>query len=438
MIRVSGPDSARIGRELFASPDGKPLENRRMTYGHIIDPSNGKVIDEVMCVFLEGPRTYTTEDMLEVYCHGGMIPLRSTLKLIYSHGASPAEKGEFTKRAFLGGRLDLSQAEAVMDVISARTHRSFDSAMDQLSGALSVKIGEIRAKFVDVLVDLTVNIDYPDEDIEQITYDKLSVMLEDIRADIRQLLAGADSGRIIREGLKVSIIGKPNVGKSSLMNVLLRESRAIVTDIPGTTRDTIEESLDVRGIPVVLTDTAGIRETEDRIESIGIERSQKSFEEADLVIWMLDGSEPLSEEDHYIRERIDPARTLILLNKSDLPRQISTDEIRGWFDTPVEVLETSMQGEDSLQGIEDSIEQRVEQGMGPGSSALITNTRHKGLLEAADASLADACRAVQAGEPLELIEIDVNEGYRRVGEIIGEETAEDILDTVFERFCLGK
>ena len=222
------------------------------------------------------------------------------------------------------------------------------------------------------------------------------------------------------------------------MNVLLRESRAIVTDIPGTTRDTIEESLDVRGIPVVLTDTAGIRETEDRVESIGIERSQKSFEQADLVIWMLDGSEPLSEEDHYIRERIDPARTLILLNKSDLPRQISTDEIRGWFDTPVEVLETSMQGEDSLQGIEDSIEQRVEQGMGPGSSALITNTRHKGLLEAADASLADACRAVQAGEPLELIEIDVNEGYRRVGEIIGEETAEDILDTVFERFCLGK
>ena len=373
-------------------------------------------MDEVMCVFLEGPHTYTTEDMLEIYCHGGMVPLRKTLQLIFRCGAGPAARGEFTKRAFLGGRLDLSQAEAVMDLISAKTDRSFDSAMGQLSGVLSQRIGEIRAKFIDVLVDLTVNIDYPDEDIEQITYEKLGSMLDELLGEVRELLSGADSGRILREGLRVSIIGKPNVGKSSLMNALLRQSRAIVTDIPGTTRDTIEESLDLRGIPIVLTDTAGIRETGDLIEQVGIERTQKSFEEADLVIWMLDSSEPFSEEDERIRRQIDPAKTIILLNKTDLPQKITAEAARQWLPDGAEVLETAMNREGSLQAVEDSIERRVNRGLSPGQSAMITNARHKGLLEQTAAALEEAAAAVREREPLELIEIDVNEGYQRIGE----------------------
>lgn len=438
VIRVSGPDAAKIGAKVFVSAGKKPPENRQLTYGHIKEPETGKVVDEVMCVFLPGPHTYTTEDMLEIYCHGGMVPLRRTLQLVLACGAVPAGRGEFTKRAFLGGRIDLSQAEAVMDLISAKTDRSFDSAMGQLSGVLSQKIGEIRAKFVDVLVDLTVNIDYPDEDIEQITYEKLGAMLEDLIGDVRQLLSGADSGRILREGLRVSIVGKPNVGKSSLMNALLRQSRAIVTDIPGTTRDTIEESLDLRGIPIVLTDTAGIRNTKDVIEQVGIERTQKSLEEADLVVWMLDSSVPFSEEDQRILEQIDPAKTLILLNKTDLTQQITIEDVQKKLPEGAEILETAVNSEESLQKIEDSIERRVNQGLAPGQSAMITNARHKGLLEQTAAALEEAAAAVRMREPLELIEIDVNEGYLRIGEIIGEEVAGDVLDAVFERFCLGK
>ena len=438
VIRVSGPDAANIGAKVFVPAGKKPPENRQLTYGHIKEPETGKVVDEVMCVFLPGPHTYTTEDMLEIYCHGGMVPLRRTLQLVLACGAVPAGRGEFTKRAFLGGRIDLSQAEAVMDLISAKTDRSFDSAMGQLSGVLSQKIGEIRAKFVDVLVDLTVNIDYPDEDIEQITYEKLGAMLEDLIGDVRQLLSGADSGRILREGLRVSIVGKPNVGKSSLMNALLRQSRAIVTDIPGTTRDTIEESLDLRGIPIVLTDTAGIRNTKDVIEQVGIERTQKSLEEADLVVWMLDSSVPFSEEDQRILEQIDPAKTLILLNKTDLTQQITIEDVQKKLPEGAEILETAVKSEESLQKIEDSIERRVNQGLAPGQSAMITNARHKGLLEQTAAALEEAAAAVRMREPLELIEIDVNEGYLRIGEIIGEEVAGDVLDAVFERFCLGK
>jgi tRNA modification GTPase len=300
VIRISGESAGKVMGEVFVPAGSKMPADRRMTYGHIVDPETGKVIDEVLCVFMKAPATYTAEDVVEINCHGGMVPLRKTLELVLAHGARMAEKGEFTKRAFLNGRMDLSQAEAVIDVIRARTDTTFDVAMDQLEGVLSRQIKAIRKKLLDTLVQLTVNIDYPDEDIEEMTFEKLDESLKDINEDIGRLLASASTGRIINEGLRVAIIGKPNVGKSSLMNCLLRESRAIVTEIPGTTRDTIEEFLSIRGIPVILTDTAGIRETDDKIESIGIEKSKESFNQADLIIFMLDarGAEQGGHADH--------------------------------------------------------------------------------------------------------------------------------------------
>lgn len=438
VIRVSGPEAFSVGRRVFVSGSGNDPKPRVLTYGHIQDPDNGDTIDEVLCVFLPGPHTYTTEDTVEIDCHGGMVPLRKTLELLLRQGSRTAERGEFTKRAFLGGRLDLSQAEAVMDLISAKADRSYASALDQLNGSVSRKIREIRARLVDVLVDLTVNIDYPDEDIEELTYQKLSDALMEISGSVDDLRESCETGRILREGLRVSIIGKPNVGKSSLMNALLGQARAIVTDIPGTTRDTIEENLHIRGIPVVLTDTAGIRDTEDQVESMGIERSRDAFLHADLVLWMLDGSRPLSEEDLSIREQLDPARTLVILNKTDLPQAVSVEEAENLFEG-AEVIATCMKEADGLSLVEDSIERRVISGQAAASGdVLITNARHKSLLDQTASSLADAGAAVSAGEPLELIEIDVNAAYVLLGQIIGEAVEDDILNAVFERFCLGK
>ena len=409
-----------------------------MTYGHIVDPDTGKVIDEVLCVFMKGPSTYTAEDVVEINCHGGIVPLRKTLELVLGHGARLAEKGEFTKRAFLNGRMDLSQAEAVIDVIRARTDATFDVAMDQLEGVLSGQIRTIRKKILDTLVQLTVNIDYPDEDIEEMTFEKLKGSLQDIGEDIGRLLASASTGRIINEGLKVAIIGKPNVGKSSLMNRLLRESRAIVTEIPGTTRDTIEEFLSIRGIPVLLTDTAGIRETEDKIESIGIERSKESFNQADLIIFMLDASDDLGSEDRRIMELVDPRKTLVILNKTDLEIRLTkamvAESLQG-----AEIIETSMVNASGVDLLEEAIVNRVYTGdVRQSESCMVTNVRHKNLLQQAADSVRDAMDMVDLREPLEIIEIDVNSAYEALGEITGEAVSDDILNEVFSRFCLGK
>ncbi len=287
VIRISGDDAFDIVQRIFT---GK-LRDRFMAYGHIMDKD--AMIDEAMVCFFKAPRSYTAEDVCEIQCHGSVVSLRKILALVLREGARIAEPGEFTKRAFLNGRLDLSQAEAVMDLISARTDRTFEVALDQLKGGFSEKIRDFRNRLTDVLVNLTVNIDYPDEDIEEVTYEKLKEDLSSVLQDTDKLLKTADTGRIMREGLRISIIGKPNVGKSSLMNALLKESRASVTSIPGTTRDTIEESMSMGGIPVILTDTAGIRKTDDIIEKIGIEKSKDAFNKADLVIFIADLSREL-------------------------------------------------------------------------------------------------------------------------------------------------
>ena len=319
IIRISGEKALSILEEVFEfAGETYQIVNRRMTYGRIVDRENEQIIDEVLAVYMKGPKTYTAEDVVEINCHGSMVSLRKTLALVLRKGARLAEPGEFTKRAFLNGRLDLSQAEAVIDIIKAKTDRSFDVAMSQLEGALSLRVTEIRQKLLDLLVDITVNIDYPDEDIEELTYDKIEENILLIGEMIEKLLSTADTGRMIREGIRVAIVGKPNVGKSSLMNSLLRETRAIVTEIPGTTRDTIEEAISIRNIPVYLVDTAGIRETSDEVERLGIERSKAAFNEADFIIFIMDGSSAISDEDREIASYLDGRDSVVLINKNDL------------------------------------------------------------------------------------------------------------------------
>lgn len=416
---------------------GLPLTPRMMHYGFVYDHA-GDLIDEVMAVWFKAPYSYTAEDVVEIQCHGSIVSLRKILALVLKSGARMAEPGEFTKRAFLNGRIDLSQAEAVIDLIRAKSDKSFDTALAQLEGNFSKVIRDLRGLLVDVLVDLTVNIDYPDEDIEQITFENLTLALKEIRSKLAALLATSATGRMLREGMQVTIIGKPNVGKSSLMNALLRETRAIVTEIPGTTRDTIEEGVSVRGIPIRLTDTAGIRQTEDVIEKIGIEKSKESFNRADLVIFMIDRSQPLDEEDYEIIRHLDGKKSIVILNKTDLPPVVSDEEARALLPEAV-LIEAAVGQNIGITELEDAIENLVYGGrVKQQDSVLVSNVRHIALLEEAQRALDDAIGMAESLQPLEFLEIDVNHAYELLGEIIGEAVGDDIIEEVFARFCLGK
>ena len=409
-----------------------------MTYGKIIDKEKNQIIDEVLAVYMKGPKTYTAEDVVEINCHGSMVSLRKTLALVLRKGARLAEPGEFTKRAFLNGRLDLSQAEAVIDMIRAKTDKSFDVAVSQLEGRLSLKVEEIRQKLLDLLVDITVNIDYPDEDIEEMTYEKLEESIVETQDMIEKLLETSSTGRMIREGIKIAIVGKPNVGKSSLMNGLLKETRAIVTDIPGTTRDTIEEVLSIRNIPVYLVDTAGIRETSDKVEKMGIEKSKEAFNQADFILFLLDGSRPLEEEDLQIMELLKERKSLVLINKRDLGEAISIEEIAAKLPAS-QVIEASLLKGQGITEIEDAVEDLVYGGeIVQKESMMVNNVRHIELLQQAVKSLTDALHMSERREALDFIEVDVKNAYERLGEIIGETVSDDIINEVFARFCLGK
>lgn len=434
IIRVSGDEAFSVVQKIFT---GK-LKEREMVYGHVFDPETKATIDEVMVCCFRGPKSYTAEDLCEIQCHGSVVSLKKILSLALENGARLAEPGEFTKRAFLNGRLDLSQAEAVIDLIKSRTEKTFEVALDQLQGGFSGKIRELRAGLVDLLVDLTVNIDYPDEDIEEVTYEKLREGLEDLGSEIDGLLGTAGTGRIMREGLRISIIGKPNVGKSSLMNALLKESRAIVTAIPGTTRDVIEEDLSIGGVPVILTDTAGIRKTDDTIEKIGIEKSKEAFNKADLIIFIADLSRELEEEDREILEAAKDRKVICLMNKSDLERKLDAEELKKELPDAV-FIEASVTEGEGVSELEKTIKDMVFGGeVSQKSSLIVTNARHEALLREAKKAIGDALQLTEMGEPLELIEIDVNQAYASLGLIIGEEVGDDIINEVFRRFCLGK
>lgn len=482
VIRISGPEALNIARDIFRSKSGQSfseLKPRQMAYGLIVDDPNGRgepgcgdydgsdpcppgmfiegptILDEAMVCCFPAPNSYTAEDVVEIQCHGSAVSLRKILSLVLARGARIAEPGEFTKRAFLNGRLDLSQAEAVMDLIKARTDRTYEVALDQLEGSFSRGIRAIRADLTDVLVDMAVNIDYPDEDIEELTYEKLGRGLESVEKKIQKYLATCGTGKILREGLRVSIIGKPNVGKSSLLNALLREERAIVTEIAGTTRDTIEETISVDGLPVILTDTAGIRDTDNIIEKIGVERSKEAFNRADLVIFTVDLSRPLDDEDIDIAKRLTDRNVILFLNKEDLKANAddrpdrASGAVLGMSEEDLSALhemlpdatfiEGSAKEESGLDALRDCIKNIVYKDEAESrSSEIVTNVRHENLLREALGSVRDAIAQTEAREPLELIEIDVNAAYLSLGTIIGEETEGDIIDEVFKRFCLGK
>lgn len=439
IIRISGEDSLDIMKEVFSCAGGNNnIVNRKLSYGKVIDRENNQIIDEALAVYMKGPKTYTAEDVVEINCHGSMVSLRKTLALVLRKGARLAEPGEFTKRAFLNGRLDLSQAEAVIDVIKAKTEKGFDVALSQLEGTLSKRVGSIRQELLNLLVDITVNIDYPDEDIEELTYDRLSKNISLICEMIEKLLSTASTGRMIREGIRVAIVGKPNVGKSSLMNGLLKESRAIVTEIPGTTRDTIEEALSIRNIPVYLVDTAGIRDTDDKVERLGIEKSKQAFNNADFVIFILDGSQPISREDREIAQYITPEKSLVLINKCDLGKAFSLSDVNDLVPDS-KVIETSIVNGEGIFELEEFIETMVHGGkVTQKDSVMVNNVRHIELLQKGRDSLNDAFAMVQKKEALDFIEVDVKNAYEFLGEIIGETVSDDIIDEVFARFCLGK
>jgi len=447
IIRISGDKSLDILNRIFVRGDGEnPLnedvctepEHRKLYYGHIVDSETGNRIDEVLAVYMKAPHTYTKEDIVEIDCHGSLISLRKILELILKHGARLADKGEFTKRAFLNGRIDLSQAEAVMDMISAKTDTGFELAVKQLEGRLSLSVSGIRDDILQILAHVIVNLDYPDEDVEEISLRKLKEGLEEIRRKISMLLDTASTGRIIRDGLNTVIIGKPNVGKSSLMNALLRESRAIVTEIPGTTRDTIEEYINIKNIPIKLVDTAGIRETEDIIEKIGIEKSKESFNKADLVILILNAAEGMTAEDLHIISHIKASKTIVLLNKMDLGRLLPEEEIKKHL-PEAKIIWTSIKDGTGIEALENEIVSIVYGGrLRQTETAMITNVRHMDLLEKAGSSIDDAIEMCDSGAALDFIEVDIRRAWEQLGEIIGETVAEDIIDEVFSRFCLGK
>lgn len=437
IVRISGPKSLSIMKEIF-TPLPEEVEPRHTYFGKVIKIKDNSIIDEAICIYMKAPNSYTCEDVVEIQAHGGTVSLRMILRNVISAGARIAEPGEFTKLAFLNGRIDLVQAEAVIDVIKAKSEVPLSIAERQLQGKLGVEITQIRSKMLDILAQMAVNIDFPDEDIEQVAYDDFTFALSECKNRIKKLLDTADSGRIAREGIKVAIIGRPNVGKSSLMNDILGENRAIVTDIPGTTRDTIEEVASISGIPIVLTDTAGIRETEDVIERIGIERSYQKVDNSDLITLVIDGSVPLEKEDIEIIKSVRNKNVLIVINKRDLGKAVSIEEIKRFL-PDADIVSTALIKPDGAEIVMNKIRDMFMNGLDiSGERNIVTNERHHEALERAFSSINAAIELLESMQPLEISEIEVHSSYDALGEIIGETAGEEVIDTVFAKFCLGK
>ena len=441
IVRMSGKDSIDIGDKIFKGKNIKSLkdgENRKLIYGNIIDPEKDEIIDEVLIVYMKEPYTYTREDMVEIYCHGGIISVRRILELILKNGARLADRGEFTKRAFLNGRLDLSQAEAVIDMINAKTDKSFDVSLGQLEGRLSQEIKNIRDILLNMIAHIEVSIDFPEEDIEDITYDDLEKDAKVVLDKIDNLLNTVDRGRILRDGLNTVILGKPNVGKSSLLNAILNENRAIVTDIPGTTRDIIEEYVNIDGIPLKIVDTAGIRDTEDIVEKIGVDRAKDMVEEADLIIALFDVSEELSEDDKKIIDIVRGKKSIVLLNKSDLPAKLDEEHIRCLLPDK-KIITTSIATGVGIDELIDTIKNMFYTGeVDTSNQIIVSNMRHKDQLVKAKKNIEDGLKGIKINMPLDCIEVDIKNCWDNLGEISGDTVGEDVLDKIFSEFCIGK
>ncbi|MGF9963834.1 tRNA uridine-5-carboxymethylaminomethyl(34) synthesis GTPase MnmE [Bacillus rhizoplanae] len=439
IVRVSGDDAVEKVNRIFKGKDLTTVPSHTIQYGHIVDLDTNKVIEEVMVSIMRAPKTFTREDIVEVNCHGGLVSVNKVLQLILSQGVRLAEPGEFTKRAFLNGRIDLSQAEAVMDLIRAKTDRAMNVAINQMEGRLSKLIGRLRQEILETLAHVEVNIDYPEyDDVEEMTHGVLIEKAEYVRSEVGKLLQTSKQGKILREGIATAIIGRPNVGKSSLLNSLVQEKKAIVTDIAGTTRDVIEEYVNVRGVPLKLIDTAGIRETEDIVEQIGVERSKEMMNKADLVLLVVNYSEVLTSEDEELFRAVQGKDFIVIVNKTDLPQQIDMERVAQLAGS-ARIITTTLIEEKGVDELEQAIADLFFEGaIEAADMTYVSNARHIGLLTQAEKTIGDAIEAIHSGVPIDMVQIDLTRTWEILGEITGDTVHESLIDQLFSQFCLGK
>lgn len=439
IVRLSGEESIPIANQIFRGKTLTEVPSHTIHYGHIIDPKTKNVVEEVMVTVLKGPKTFTREDIVEINCHGGLVSVNRVLQLVLENGARLADPGEFTKRAFLNGRIDLSQAEAVIDLIRAKTDRAMNVALGQMEGRLSRLIQKLRQELLETLAHVEVNIDYPEyDDVEEMTHSVLIEKSKKVQVEISRLLQTSQQGKILREGLSTVIVGRPNVGKSSLLNSLVHENKAIVTDIPGTTRDVIEEFVNVRGVPLRLLDTAGIRETEDIVERIGVEKSRQVLKEADLILLVLNFNDELTQEDEQLFEAVSGMNTIIIINKTDLSQKMDMERVKELAkDSPL--VTTSLLHDVGIDQLEEAISTLFFAGsIEAQDMTYVSNTRHIALLTQANKTIQDAITGIESGMPIDLVQIDLTRTWELLGEIIGDAVHESLIDQLFSQFCLGK
>lgn len=436
IIRISGDNALGIAEKIFKNKKQQiNLVPRYLHYGYIVDKDD-KVIDEVLISYMKGPNTYTREDIIEINCHGGIISAKKILETVLNHECRLAERGEFTKRAFLNGRIDLAQAEAVIDIINSKTDSSHEISINHLEGRLSREINEIIIKIMDILANIEVNIDFPEYDEDEVTIIKVEELSYDIINKVERLIRTADTGKIFKEGIKTVILGKPNVGKSSLMNFLLNENRAIVTEVPGTTRDTIEEYVNIKGVPIRIIDTAGIRETDDKVEKIGVEKALQKVDEADLVIMLFDSSRKLEDEDEKILNYIENKKVIYIKNKTDLEVKLDLSKHDFINDDAISISVLKNQG---LDEIIDKISKMFFEGsINVSDELIINNVRHKNLLTKAKHSLEEVISSIRQGMSIDFIEIDLKQAMEYLGLIVGKAVSDDLMDKIFNEFCIGK
>lgn len=441
IVRMSGKDCFEVLEKIFKPKNPETIENiagYRIKYGTIVNPETNRVVDEVLVSYFKCPKSYTAENMCEINSHGGIVVLREILELCLKNGAELAKPGEFTERAFLNGRIDLTQAEAIIDIINAKSTREAQESANQLEGYLSRKINEIREKIMDIMVKIEANIDYPEYDVEEVSNKDAENKLKEIENELIKLSKTFENGKILKEGVKIAIIGSPNAGKSSLLNSMLKEERAIVTDIAGTTRDIIEEQISIEGIPFKVIDTAGIRDAKDKIEQIGIEKSKKAANEADVILAVFDSSVPLNDEDREILNLLKHKKSIIVLNKTDL-KQIVNNECKEIQDVNTEVINISLKNKEGLEKIYESLVKMFNLNqINLDNELTITNIRHQELINKAIESTRMALNDLNNSMPIDIISINIKEILEHLGEITGDNVSEDIIKRIFAKFCLGK
>lgn len=437
IIRVSGENALEIVNKIFRGANLNKVASHTIHYGHIIDYANKDVVDEVLVTVMLAPKTFTRENTVEVSCHGGLLVTQKILQLILDNGARMATPGEFTKRAFINGRIDLTQAESIMDIIEAKTDRARQVAMNQLEGGLLFEIRKLRQELLNTMAHEEVNIDYPEYDMDDVTSKEMYDKAQQVIKEIDKLLATAQEGKVVRSGLATAIVGRPNVGKSSLLNYLSKEEKAIVTNIAGTTRDTLEEYVSLKGILLKLIDTAGIRQTDDIVEKIGVERSKRAITESDLVLLLINSSEELTEEDQKLLELTQDKKRIVILNKADQVAKITKKDIQKITDSPIVTI--SVLKKQNMIGLEEAIKSLFLRGITDSKSeVMVTNQRQNDLLRKAKQSLIEAIEAINDNMPLDLVQIDLKEAWDSLGEITGDTAPDELITQLFSKFCLGK